>query len=102
MAEYTRLKLTREDAVARVTLARPEARTSLDDFLIAELTLASAEIAAREDVRAAVLAGEGPVFCAGADIAWMRRAGGYTRAQNEADAEKMARMLRTIDASPQP
>jgi methylglutaconyl-CoA hydratase len=102
MAEYTRLKLTLEDAVARVTLARPEARNAFDDVLIAELTRAFAQIAARDDVRVAVLAGEGPVFCAGADIGWMRRAGGYTRAENEADAEKMARMLRTIDACPKP
>jgi methylglutaconyl-CoA hydratase len=102
MTEYTRLKLTTDNGVARVTLARPEARNAFDDALIAELTRAFSQIAGRDDVRAAVLSGEGPVFCAGADIAWMRRAGGYTRAENEADAEKMARMLRAIDACPKP
>ena len=101
-SNYSRLKLTVTGSVARVTLARPEARNAFDDVLIAELTRAFSEIAARNDVRAAILAGEGPVFCAGADIVWMRRAGGYTRAENEADAEKMARMLRAIDSCPKP
>ena len=32
----------------------------------------------------------------------MRKAGGYSRAENEADAERMARMLRAIDACPKP
>ncbi len=49
-----------------------------------------------------VLSGDGPSFCAGADIAWMRKAGGYSRAENEADAERMAEMLRAIDACPKP
>jgi|SRR5215471_10124820 len=101
-ADYTRLRLAWDNAVARVTLARPEARNAFDEELIAELTRAFSEIAARGDIRAAILAGEGPVFCAGADIAWMRRAGGYTRAENEADADKMARMFRAIDACPKP
>ncbi|HEY6928499.1 MAG TPA: enoyl-CoA hydratase-related protein [Thermoanaerobaculia bacterium] len=101
-SSFTRLKLTVTDSVARVTLARPEARNAFDDLLIAELARSFSEISGRDDVRAAVLSGEGPVFCAGADIAWMRRAGGYTRAENEADAEKMARMLRAIDACSKP
>ncbi|HWZ84892.1 MAG TPA: enoyl-CoA hydratase-related protein, partial [Thermoanaerobaculia bacterium] len=38
----------------------------------------------------------------GADVTWMRKAGGYSRAENEADGGKMARMLRGIDACPKP
>jgi methylglutaconyl-CoA hydratase len=97
-----RIRRKREGAVAHVVLARPEVRNAFDDSLIAELTAAFFDIAADREIRAVVLSGEGPVFCAGADIAWMRKAGGYTREQNEADAERMARMLRAIDACPKP
>lgn len=92
----------REGAVTRVVLARPEVRNAFDDALIAELTAAFSDISADQETRVVVLSGEGPVFCAGADIAWMRKAGGYTRQQNEADAERMARMLRAIDSCPKP
>ncbi len=98
----SRIRQAREGAVARVVLARPEVRNAFDDALIAELTAVFSGIAEDRETRAVVLSGEGPVFCAGADIAWMRKAGGYTREQNEADAERMARMLRSIDACPKP
>ena len=99
---YASLRLERSGAVARVTLARPEVRNAFDDRLIEELTRAVGEAAKDPDARVVVLAGDGPSFCAGADISWMRKAGGYSRAENEADAERMARMLRTIDACPKP
>lgn len=89
-------------AVARVFLARPEARNAFDDVLIAELSEMFLEISSDPATRVVVLSGDGPSFCAGADIAWMRRAGGYSREENEADAEKMAKMLRSIDACPKP
>jgi methylglutaconyl-CoA hydratase len=99
---YRNLRLARDGAVLRVTLARPDVRNAFDDVLIEELTRAFEQ--AREDsaVRVVVLAGEGPTFCAGADVNWMRKAGGYSKAENEADAERMARMLRGIDSCPRP
>jgi methylglutaconyl-CoA hydratase len=99
---YASLRLERSGAVARVTLARPEVRNAFDDRLIEELTRAVGEAAKDPAARVVVLAGDGPSFCAGADISWMRKAGGYSQAENEADAERMARMLRTIDACPKP
>ncbi len=64
------------DVVARVVLARPDVHNAFDASLIAELRTAFAALA-REDptsLRAVVLAGDGPSFCAGADIDWMRAA----------------------------
>jgi methylglutaconyl-CoA hydratase len=101
-ADYTRLRLTRTDAVLRVALSRPEARNAFDDVMIAELRSAFVDAAEDAGVRVVVLSGDGPAFCAGADIAWMRRAGSSSLAENEADAEKMARMLRAIDACSKP
>lgn len=98
----SRVRLLREGPVARVALARPEARNAFDDALIAELARTFLDLAVDTETRVVVLSGEGPTFCAGADIAWMRMAGGYSREQNEEDAGKMARMLRAIDACPKP
>jgi len=77
-------------------------RNAFDDVLIAELTDAFAGISEDPQIRVAVLLGDGPSFCAGADVAWMRKAGGYSREENEADAGRMAWMLRTIDSCGKP
>ncbi len=99
---FRNLRFERRGPVARVALDRPDVRNAFDDALIEELTRAFRQAAGDSEVRVVVLSGEGPSFCAGADVAWMRKAGGYSRAENEADAEKMARMLRAIDACPKP
>ncbi len=87
---------------ATVTLTRPQLRNAFNDELIAELTAAFAELGAREEVRAIVLAAEGPAFCAGADLNWMRRMADYSREDNRADAARLAAMLRTLDDCPKP
>lgn len=102
MSKYTKLRLEVEGAVARIWLAQPEARNAFDDTVIAELSSAFAEAGAAPGVRAIVLGAEGPAFCAGANLNWMRRMADYTRAENLADAGKLAAMLRTIDQCPKP
>jgi methylglutaconyl-CoA hydratase len=99
---YRSLRLETYGPVARVALSRPEVRNAFDDVLIEELTRAFREAGEDAAVRVVVLSGDGASFCAGADVGWMRKAGGYSRAENEADAEKMAKMLRGIDACPKP
>jgi methylglutaconyl-CoA hydratase len=49
-----------------------------------------------------VLTGAGPIFCAGADVQWMRKSKDYTEAQNAADARAMAHMYRALDECPRP
>ena len=89
-------------AVHHITLHRPEVRNAFNDEVIAELTQAFLHAGARDDVRAVVLAAEGPAFCAGADLNWMRRMADYTRDENLADAAQLAHMLHTIYACPKP
>ena len=96
------LSITQAGAVARITLTQPEIRNAFSDEVIAELTAAFTEVGARADVRAIVLAAEGPAFCAGANLNWMRRMADYTREENLADAAKLAEMLRVIYACPKP
>jgi methylglutaconyl-CoA hydratase len=90
--------------VATVTLSRPEVHNAFDASLIAELRAAFAGFA-REDptqLRVVVLAGDGPSFCAGADIAWMRAAMALDVEGNEQDAMAMADMFEGIDTCPVP
>jgi methylglutaconyl-CoA hydratase len=49
-----------------------------------------------------VLAGNGPAFCAGADLNWMKRMAGYSYEQNLADAKGLAEMLAALDRLPKP
>ena len=91
-----------QNHVATVTLTRGDVRNAFNDELIAELTQAFKELGARADVRCIVLAAEGKSFCAGADLNWMRRMADYTRAENLADAGKLAEMLRVLYACPKP
>jgi len=100
--EFTTLQLARDGAVARITLNRPELRNAFDDVVIAELTQAFTEVGADSAVRAVVLAANGPAFCAGANLNWMRRMADYTREENIADAAKLAEMLRVIAQCPKP
>ncbi|MFE8647037.1 enoyl-CoA hydratase/isomerase family protein [Sphingomonas sp. NCPPB 2930] len=98
----TSLTIAASAGVACITLARPDVRNAFDDALIAELDAAFRTLGARRDIRAIVLAAEGPAFCAGADLHWMRRMAGYSRGENIADAGKLAAMLRTIAECPRP
>src|SRR5262245_51044426 len=96
------LKLDKKDGVARVTLDRPDLRNAFDDALISALTKTFQQIAVDDTVRVMVLAGNGPAFCAGADLNWMKRMAKYGYAENLADAEALALMLATLDRLPKP
>lgn len=89
----------REASVLHVALVRPERRNAFDDVVISELTAAFAEVG---DARAVVLTGEGPSFSAGADIGWMRRSVDKRYEENLEDAERLHRLLETIDLCPAP
>lgn len=99
---YETLILQQEGALATVTLNRPEVRNAFNETMIAELAQAFAALAQDASVRAIVLAANGPAFCAGGDLNWMKKMAHYTDAENHADALQLANMLRTIYTCPQP
>lgn len=88
--------------VAEVYLNRPEVRNAFNDGVIAELTDAFRALGAEPGLRAIVLGGHGKAFCAGADLSWMRTMAGYSWAENQADATRLAEMLWTIYSCPLP
>jgi len=88
--------------VATVTLNRPDVRNAFNETTIAELTQVFGELGKDAGLRAIVLAANGPAFCAGADLNWMKKMAGYTHEENRADAAQLADMLRTIYTCPKP
>jgi methylglutaconyl-CoA hydratase len=96
------IALAVNEGIARVTLTRPEVRNAFNAEVIDQLHDAFTRITAADDVRAVVLAGEGKVFCGGADINWMRASLDLTFEANVADAERMSDMFRAIDNCPKP
>jgi methylglutaconyl-CoA hydratase len=98
------LRVTRDGPFARVTLTRPEVRNAFNAALIAELRSAFEALAGEppESLRGVVLGGEGSVFCAGADVEWMRASLGLSVEDNERDAAAMQAMFAAIDACPVP
>lgn len=88
--------------VAVVWMAREKVRNAFNETMIAELAETFGRLGADADVRAIVLAGKGPAFCAGADLDWMRKVANYTAEENRADARRMADMLRTVYECPKP
>ncbi len=56
------------DGVATITLNRPESRNALNRAMCEDLVSAAAAAAGDADVRLVFVRGNGPVFCAGADL----------------------------------
>ncbi len=96
------IHLSVNQGVARVSLARPELRNAFNAEMIEQLHEAFARITEADDVRAVVLAGEGSVFCGGADVNWMRGSLELSFDANVGDAERMSDMFRAIDNCPKP
>ena len=93
------LRIERDGDLFRITLARPETRNAFDADLIAELSEAFVDVG---KARAVLLAGDGPSFCAGADVEWMRASVDLDLEANIADANALRGMLEAIDRCPAP
>ena len=96
------LLISQDGPVARVTLNRPEVRNAFNEELIGQLTAWAESVTATGPARVAILAGAGPVFCAGADLTWMSKMVAYTHDENVRDARAMARMFEVLDRLPIP
>lgn len=81
--EYNTLKLEIENAIARLTLNRPDRANAMTMEMGRELALAMAQVRAAAHVRALVVSGAGKHFCAGADMAEFERLHASPRAEVE-------------------
>lgn len=96
------VEVTRAGPLASVSLNRPEVRNAFNARMIDQLTEVFREIAADAGVRVVLLGGAGAAFSAGADVSWMRASLHLSRAENLADALRMADMFAAVDSLPKP
>jgi len=96
--------LSRVDELGRATLTlnRPQVHNAFDDRLVAQLTDALRRLEADPLVRLVLLTGTGKNFCAGADLAWMRRVAEFSFEENVADAAALAELFRLLHALKKP
>ena len=102
MSEQAVLTHIDDTGVATVSLNRAQKHNAFDDAVIADLQATFSALAEDPEARVVVLASEGKNFSAGADLGWMKRMAGYDYAENLQDARKLAAMLNTLHALPQP
>ncbi len=86
--------------ILRLTLNRPDVRNAFNEELISALS--HSFLALPQGMRAVVISGNGPGFCAGGDLEWMRKAAGYTHDENVRDAMHLARLFKAIAECPVP
>ena len=91
-----------ERGVATLSLTRAEKRNALSGEMISALTNAAGEIVTRDDIRVVVLRSEGPVFCAGGDLQWMRDQMIADDATRRHEAMALAMMLKSLNELPVP
>ena len=102
LGQHEHLTTKSDGPVTTVHLNRPDAHNALDGPLILALTRCFEDLAASERVRVVVLAGEGPSFCAGADVGYMRETAELSYEENLEDARRVAAMFRAVDECPKP
>lgn len=98
---YKTLLVEERGHVLHVTLNRPDVHNAFNDELIGEAIELFRDVSSR-DVRAIVLRGGGPNFCAGADLNWMARMVSYSRDENVRDAAQLAQMYGVMNECPLP
>ena len=96
------LQISILDRIARLTLNRAQTHNAFDDELIGELIAALDGLARDESVRALVLSGAGASFSAGANANWMKRMAAAGEAENRADSERLAALMRGLNFFPKP
>jgi methylglutaconyl-CoA hydratase len=102
MSAFKFLTVRREKGVEYLVLNRPEVRNAFNEDLIGELAVWARRAAEDAALRAVVISGAGPVFCAGGDLKWMSKMIGYSHDENICDASVAAQMFAAIDALPVP
>jgi methylglutaconyl-CoA hydratase len=98
---YATLKLAYDAGIATVTLNRPEKRNAISFELLKELLAAFDEVEA-SPAQILILTGAGKAFCAGLDLEELKSLLDKTSAENLADSERTARVLRRLYDFPKP
>jgi enoyl-CoA hydratase len=92
---YETLLFEIRDAIAFVTINRPEKLNTLNDRVIEELGHAAARIVAEDEIRGAIITGAGRAFVAGADIGDLAQQGPFEGRARALRGQAVLRRLET-------
>ncbi len=96
MSHYATLQTRTEGGVHTILLSRPEKRNALTPESMEELTQALAAAETNRHCRVVIVTGAGSAFCAGLDLEVLKAGIAGTSADYEGDAERVARLFRTL------
>src|SRR5438067_11652081 len=100
---YQTILFTREaNAVARLTLNRPEAKNAMNGTMYDEARQVIAEVDRDPAVRVLILTGAGTAFCSGGDFKYQQSQAKRPQADRLAEASKLALWLGEIDRLSKP
>lgn len=105
--KHLKLQFEKNNKVLRVKIHRPEVRNAFNEELIADFqevfsALTLKEKAPYDEVRAVILQGDGPAFCGGGDLNWMKNSLSLSHEKNVEDCRKLTHMFLTMDRCPLP
>lgn len=98
----SKTKLLIENDIAELTLSNVDIHNAFDDEIISELRAHLATVSTNESIRVLLLQAEGKHFCAGADLAWMKRMAQHSEEENLKDARQLAGLMSDLYNLPIP
>jgi methylglutaconyl-CoA hydratase len=84
------------DQVKLLSLNRPEVKNAFHPEMIQEITIFFTQESSNKNTKLILLKGEGTVFCAGADLNWMKSMVDYSVEENMNDSKKLWAMFESI------
>ena len=94
------VRYTLERNVCTITMNRPDKRNALNPELVAALRDAFTRAESDTHVKVIVLAAEGDVFCAGADLAYLQRMQSFSYEENLNDSTQLRNLFWQIYSHP--
>jgi methylglutaconyl-CoA hydratase len=92
---YTTIQLAHDDAVATITLNRPDKRNAISFELIDDMLRGLDEVA-QSQAQVLIITGAGQAFCSGMDLDDLKALIGRSAEQNLKDSETMVRLFRSL------
>lgn len=99
--DYRYIEIFIQGSLARINLNRPERHNAIVPEMLVELNQALDEIAGMNELLFVILSGNGPSFCAGADLHWFSGSEERTLEQNAAQYKQLADLLLRLYQLPQ-
>ncbi|MBI3232787.1 MAG: enoyl-CoA hydratase/isomerase family protein, partial [Bacteroidetes bacterium] len=102
MNQYTYVTYHVENRIGTITLNRPDKRNALNAEFVSELKQVFVHAYADENCKVIILKSNADVFCAGADLEYLKQLQTNTFEENYADSSHLATMFELIYTGPKP